>query len=222
MCFYYLPAFATAFAARPWRTPFAELSHGFRAWRFGFRGVPHMNPNTKSRHGGFWCCSIERIQHVQHDILICMSICQQTWGILASMGVLSCVIPKGAQIGWFRPAFLFNRFQELLKEVACADSIHYSTQHDPSNLHLHSTSHNMIITYHRFITTLPWHLHHLHHSIRVEHGTSASSLPQPPNIALPKSASRVRELDGTRVITVTTLPKKHHKKSACGLLQYLQ
>ena len=38
MCFYYLPAFATAFAARPWRTPFAELSRGFRAWRFGFRG----------------------------------------------------------------------------------------------------------------------------------------------------------------------------------------
>ena len=21
------------------------------------RGVPHMNPNTKSLHGGFWCCS---------------------------------------------------------------------------------------------------------------------------------------------------------------------
>ena len=38
MCFYYLPAFATAFAARPWRTPFAELSRGFRAWRFCFRG----------------------------------------------------------------------------------------------------------------------------------------------------------------------------------------
>ena len=38
MCFYYLPAFAAAFAARPWRTPFAELSRGFRAWRFCFRG----------------------------------------------------------------------------------------------------------------------------------------------------------------------------------------
>ena len=70
MCFYYLPAFATAIAARPWRTPFAELSRGFRAWRFGFRGgVPHMNPNTKSLHGGFWCCSSGRL-HSDHGLLM--------------------------------------------------------------------------------------------------------------------------------------------------------
>ena len=37
-------------------TPFAKLS---RVEVLLSRGVPHMNPNTKSLHGGFWCCSIQ-------------------------------------------------------------------------------------------------------------------------------------------------------------------
>ena len=37
------------------REAFARLS---RVEVLLSRGVPHMNPNTKSLHGGFWCCSI--------------------------------------------------------------------------------------------------------------------------------------------------------------------
>ena len=42
------------------------LTHSFRrAFARGVevllsRGVPHMNLNSKSLHGGFWCCSIEK------------------------------------------------------------------------------------------------------------------------------------------------------------------
>ena len=39
----------------------STLTHSFRGafarGGFAFGGVPHMNPNTKSLHGGFWCCS---------------------------------------------------------------------------------------------------------------------------------------------------------------------
>ena len=47
-----------AFAAWNWCTPFAELSRGFRAWRFCFRGrfltwTRILNPFMEV----FWCCS---------------------------------------------------------------------------------------------------------------------------------------------------------------------
>ena len=77
MCFYYLPAFATAFAARPWRTPFAELSRGFRAWRFGFRGefptwTRILNPFMEVFDAALLCIYIYYVYCIWYIYLYCV------------------------------------------------------------------------------------------------------------------------------------------------------
>ena len=107
-----------ALLSRSFRAAFARLS---RVEVLLSRGVPHMNPNTKSLHGGFWCCS---------GVVKCLSG-PTTFSTRASLKRFTkrsrCLAPEEAALGIIIDTYIVNALYIYNMYIHTLICIHIST-----------------------------------------------------------------------------------------------